>query len=141
MGANMLDFAKDEAQLVWRRYNNMLVANSILLGFIGQLILRGDITQKIIPAGACILGLVITLCWLFLTSYGWSLSHRWLLSAEDDCKKVAGVYKDWVKKYGENFRRIQCGVLHIWSSLSLVLLMLVFCILFIYGQLSLSVFY
>ena len=66
------DFAGRESQLVWNRYNCMVIANSILLGFIGQLTAKKD-GSGLLESIACSVGLVIALLWLFITSYGWSL--------------------------------------------------------------------
>lgn len=97
---NLIDIASREAQLVWSRYNCMVIANSILLGFIGQLTVKRD-TQSLLGVIACLVGLIIALLWLFTTSYGWSLSSSWFRASKggDDGKsEIYKVYKNWLNK-------------------------------------------
>ena len=97
---DLADFAEREAQLVWSRYNCMVIANSILLGFIGQSTVQRD-TKSLLGMIACLIGLVIALLWLFTTSYGWSLSSFWFRASkgDDDGKSdIYKVYEDWLNK-------------------------------------------
>lgn len=97
------DLAYIQAQLIWSRYNAMIVANAVLIGFIGQLALSSD--RKPITPIVCGLGLFLTLIWWRITSVGWSLMHAWLEAIpKDNDDKIADtvklpekVYKDWVK--------------------------------------------
>ena len=87
----LVDFATKEAQLIWNRYGCMVVANSILLGFIGQLAIQKCYGGPL-RICACGVGLLIAFLWLFITSYGWSLSQYILENTSSDELKV---YDSW----------------------------------------------
>ncbi len=95
----LVDFATKESQLVWNRYGCMVVANSILLGFIGQLATK-KCYGGLLGICACGMGLLIALVWLFITSYGWHLSWYILKQSGSDELKV---YKQWKKEKWDNF--------------------------------------
>jgi hypothetical protein len=55
-----------ERTVVWQRYQALLLANSIVFGFMG----RGDLsTAYVLIAG--VLGLMLCFCWWHLTNDGW----------------------------------------------------------------------
>lgn len=88
---DLVDFSTKEAQLVWNRYGCMVVANSILLGFIGQLAIK-EHPFGMLEILACFMGLLIALMWLFITSYGWHLS--WYALCQSDSEELK-VYNQW----------------------------------------------
>lgn len=90
----LVDFATKDAQLVWNRYGCMVVAHSILLGFIGQLAIK-KCNGISLGIWACGIGLLIALLWLFITSYGWSLS--WYILKKSDAIELK-VYQEWKAK-------------------------------------------
>ena len=53
------------ADVIWSRYNAMVVADTVLIGFLGA---SKDEQQLLIPGA--IAGLVLTAFWWLLTSYG-----------------------------------------------------------------------
>lgn len=87
------DAAQRDAQLVWMRYHYMMIANSILLAFIGQLATKDNV-KGLLGVSACLFGLFISLLWLFLTSYGWSCSNELFQASEGDVLKA---YRGWKK--------------------------------------------
>lgn len=90
----LCDFATKDAQLVWNRYGCMVVANSIFLGFIGQLATK-KCNVNSLGIWACGIGLLIALLWLFLTSYGWSLSSYVFYKSKTPQQKA---YREWKAK-------------------------------------------
>jgi hypothetical protein len=88
--------AEHEADLVWTRYYSLIVAHAILLGFVGQLISSSSASPGNtasaqvgkpggtlwLALGGCIFGMLVTVLWSLITSYGWSLSHAWLRRAD-----------------------------------------------------------
>lgn len=116
----LADFATKDAQLVWNRYGCMVVANSILLGFIGQLATK-KCNGSSLGVCACGMGLLIALLWLFITSYGWSLSWYALSKSNTNQKEI---YIKWKDKMWENRPKDP-----IWFCAHLVIL--AFCIAYI----------
>lgn len=55
--------------IVWSRYNAMVVADTVLLGFLGSS------NEEMLFVPGAIAGIGITVFWWLLTSYGWSLLH------------------------------------------------------------------
>ena len=88
-----------EAQLVWNRFNAMMVAHSIILGALGTKI--GDATNQIyVLIGSCI-GILLTYLWWALTSLGWSLQQAWIKSTNSstsDPNTALQVYDSWKKQ-------------------------------------------
>lgn len=72
------------ADLVWSRYNAMAVADTVLISFLGS-----SNTDPLLIPGA-IAGIVVTVLWWLLTSYGWSLLHA---------EGVPQKYVDWRSKF------------------------------------------
>lgn len=70
------------ADVVWSRYNAMVVADTVLFGFLTQ-----EHVPCLVKIWGSVTGIAVTVCWWLLTSYGWSLLH-----AE---KAVTKKYKDW----------------------------------------------
>jgi hypothetical protein len=97
----LIDFATKEAQLVWNRYGCMIVANAIFLGFIGQLATKESNVNSL-EIYACGMGLIIALVWLFLTSYGWSLSAYAFSKSGTPEQKV---YQQWKEKVRSRHKR------------------------------------
>ncbi len=95
---SLVKFATEDSQLVWSRYGCMVVANSILLGFTGQLAIK-KCHVGWLGIWACSIGLFIAFVWLFITSYGWHLSWHTLTESGSEELKV---YEEWKKKvWGE----------------------------------------
>lgn len=59
-----------EKQLIWQRYQAMLVANSIGFGFI-----TGNLSAPPRAMLGCAFGLLLCLFWLRVTKFGWN--HMW----------------------------------------------------------------
>ena len=116
----LTDFATKDAQLVWNRYGCMVVANSILLGFIGQLATK-KCNGSSLGIYACGMGLLIALLWLFLTSYAWSLSSYLLYKSKTPQLKA---YEEWEKRMWNNLPKDP-----MWVFTHLVIL--VFCVAYI----------
>ncbi len=116
----LVDFATKDSQLIWNRYGCMVVANSILLGFIGQLATKKYNSGWFGLCG-CLIGLLIALLWLFITSYGWSLSWYTLKKSESDELKV---YEEWKKEKWDNLPKDP-----IWLCAHLVILL--FCLAYV----------
>lgn len=116
----LADFATKEAQLVWNRYNCMLVANSIFLGFIGQSAIGRNTSS--LGICACGIGLIIALAWLFLTSYAWSLSSYVFYKSKTPQKDA---YVNWKKRMWGNRRKDP-----MWFFAHLVIL--VFCLAYFF---------
>lgn len=73
------------ADLVWSRYNAMVVAATVLLGFIAQ-----DEVPCLLKIYGAVMGVVATVLWWLLTSFGWSLLHA---------EGVKQSYTDWRSKF------------------------------------------
>ena len=58
------------ADVVWSRYNAMVVADTVLFGFLTQ-----EHVPCLVKIWGSVTGIAVTVCWWLLTSYGWSLLH------------------------------------------------------------------
>ena len=92
-GNDLLDSANHEADLVWSRYNAMVVADTIFIAAIAA------ITQNtcLAFAGSCV-GILLTAIWWILTSAGWALSHAMLNAAGENPTTSVRVYHDWCNR-------------------------------------------
>lgn len=90
-----MSVAHVEAQLVWNRYRCMLIANSILLGFVGHLAAQSN--RYWLGLISCLVGLVIALLWLFITSYGWSLSSRFFRAVMNTDIQGPDIFEEYQK--------------------------------------------
>jgi hypothetical protein len=98
-----------EKQLIWQRYSAMLLANSIVLGFITNA-LTGDETRRffLLLIGACAFGIILCVLWGVLNHAGWSFEYSldrharkftWYKSPKESCKwsinpMNVGIYRD-----------------------------------------------
>jgi hypothetical protein len=62
-----------ERSAIWQRYNSMLLANSIVFGFLA----RQSTLQATDLVFATVFGLALCAAWLTLTLSGWSLFNLW----------------------------------------------------------------
>ncbi|MFV1950857.1 MAG: hypothetical protein ACC630_02695 [Nitrospinota bacterium] len=95
------ELAKIEAQLVWNRYNAMVVTNAVLIGFLAQLVISENETKMIGILG-CVFGLIIALIWWRITGVGWSLAHAYLNAIPNDNNSdptLEKVYENWTRKF------------------------------------------
>ena len=73
------ELMKNEAQLVWGRYNAMLTANSLVALILGAILTKSD--RRPVDLATIVLsslfGIVLSTFWYKLTKNGWELSHRW----------------------------------------------------------------
>jgi len=72
-----------EGELIWSKFNAMLVANSIVLAIIGILVGSNPSTSPMLLVGMPIVGLVLCLQWFLLTERGFSTYVYWILSARE----------------------------------------------------------
>ena len=93
------DIANFNGNLVWTRYNAHLVANSIVLGFIGHLVAPSPTVDqsRVVPMVACLFGLTLTALWWRITSAGWSLMHSWLSVMPANERPPENGYEKWKK--------------------------------------------
>ena len=104
---NSREFTFYEGQLIWSRFNAMVVAHAVLIGFISQAALSDagaevyDITSKMVVVVGCVAGAQLALVWWRITSVGWSLQHAWLNKVKSDKNDVAPkeVYEKWTKRF------------------------------------------
>ena len=68
------DVGHPGAELVWSRYNAMIVASTVGLGFLGQLASSQSDVKSYLAVAASLLGAAVCVLWWLITSYGWSLS-------------------------------------------------------------------
>jgi hypothetical protein len=71
-----------EGQLIWARYNAMLVANSVVLAAIG-LTVGDDDASLALGAGLPIAGMVLCVLWWNLIVRGFDYYAYWILSARE----------------------------------------------------------
>jgi len=116
MKGTVRDIANFNGNLVWTRYEAFLVANSIVLGFIGQLVSDGAAESPVVRLVACVFGLLLTALWWWITSAGWSLMHSWLSVMPDDELPPENGYKNWKDKC-----RVQGNQDPIWWAAHLVI--------------------
>ena len=93
---DLLDFAGHEADIIWSRYNAMVVADTIFIAAIAA------ITENtcLAFAGSCV-GIILTAIWWIVTSAGWSLSHAMLHAIGNEGKAAGtplGVYQAWCSR-------------------------------------------
>lgn len=65
--------ARHEANLVWSRYNAMVVAATVGVGLLGQVVDKPELA--VLGLAGSVFGVVGTIFWWLITSFGWSLSH------------------------------------------------------------------
>lgn len=91
---DLLAFASHEADLIWSRYNAMVVADTIFIAAIAAITTNTGLAF----AGSCV-GIILTAIWWILTSAGWALSHAMLDAiGQGDTgtnKTPVRVYQDW----------------------------------------------
>jgi len=71
-----------EGELVWSKFNAMLVANSIILAIIG-LIITSQRELPVFSIGMPIAGLILCLLWFLATKRGFDSYIYWILSARE----------------------------------------------------------
>lgn len=90
------EIAYIQAQLIWSRYNAMIVAHSILIGFLAA----SPPGSNAIAILGCIIGLLLALIWWRMTSVGWSFMHALLKrTPQDDTATPEKIYDEWTKKF------------------------------------------
>ncbi len=83
----------EEANLIWNRYNAMIVANSISMA-----VLTGALSNDISNRGGFLIsfmGVIIVSLWWLITSFGWHLLHTHLGLNGSDSK----TYHKWRKQF------------------------------------------
>ena len=75
--STLLAMANTDTQLVWARYNAMLVAESILLAFVGLSLQAQHGKPSWLSLGAVIAAVILAWLWWLLTIAGWNASHWW----------------------------------------------------------------
>jgi len=82
-----------EGDSIWTRFNAMLVANSVILAFIG-LIYGSTGPSPIFKKGLAITGLLLCMVWLILTKRAFDYYKYWILSARElEEKHLSSVVK------------------------------------------------
>ena len=71
-----------EGELVWSKFNAMLVANSIVLALIGFTLNSNQLPQ-VLAVGMPVAGLLLCLAWFLLTKRGFDNYVYWILSARE----------------------------------------------------------
>ncbi|MCE7925626.1 MAG: hypothetical protein DYG98_21450 [Haliscomenobacteraceae bacterium CHB4] len=71
-----------EGELIWSKYNAMLVANSIVMGILGFAISSSNVSvPKYYMIGLCVVGIVLCLAWYQLMKRGYDTLIYWVFSA------------------------------------------------------------
>jgi hypothetical protein len=71
-----------EGQMIWARYNAMLIANSVVLAAIGLTAGNQD-TALVFRAGLPVAGILLCLLWWSLLARGFDYYAYWILSARE----------------------------------------------------------
>ena len=105
-----LEIAMTQGQLVWSRYNAMIVAHAVLIGFLGQAAVSESSGPKTIAVLGCVVGFLLALVWWRITSVGWSLMHAWLWAVppEEGPDTPVTIYERWTEKF--IFRHFQDSI-------------------------------
>lgn len=74
-----VDFVRSEEQGIWARFNAMLVANSIIVAFIGQIFNK----SKELVFLSSLFGLFLCFMWFFLIKRGFNYREYFVLSARE----------------------------------------------------------
>ena len=77
-----IDLLVYEGELIWARFNAMLVANTIIITIIGFSI-SSSRPLSVILVGMPILGMVLCGMWFFLTKRGFDYYKYWVFSARE----------------------------------------------------------
>lgn len=74
-----------EGELIWSRFNSMLVANSVLVAIIGFSYLSTAplASSPVVTIGAPLAGIVVTVIWGYLTELGTSHLDNWLVARRE----------------------------------------------------------
>jgi len=82
-----------EGELIWSRFNSMLVANSVLVAIIGFSYLSTVplASSPVVTFGAPLAGLVVTVAWWRLTDIGNGHLENWLQARKE---LLAGYFRD-----------------------------------------------
>ena len=72
-----------QTQLIWSRFNVVIVANSIILGAVGLTIVSGHSLSASLTRPLCLVGLVVSLAWLCTYRRACQLSSYFLSSARE----------------------------------------------------------
>ena len=95
MNKVITNIANNQLQLVWQRYNVMIVVHAILMGFIGQLAWSWkDKTDLVLGISGCLIGLILVILWLIMTSAGWSISHAYVNASINQFTEIYSKWKD-----------------------------------------------
>src|SRR6266404_4446714 len=72
-------FMHTEATLIWMRFNVMLLANAVFLGFLT----RNERPSALLTIVACVFGIALCIAWAILTYVGWKyLTERFTAARE-----------------------------------------------------------
>ena len=99
----LIKCADNEKNLVWTRFNALLVANAVWLSFVTLWAVSSNGKSSITPIQGLIwssAGLVLAYVWWLLTSYGWSLLHAYLDEIPNQIEHA--VYKRWRSRVWKN---------------------------------------
>ena len=90
-----------QGQLVWSRYNAMIVAHAVLIGFLGQAAVSDSSAPNTIVVFGCVIGVLLALIWWRITSVGWSLMHAWLgaVPQEEGIVTPEMIYEKWANRF------------------------------------------
>jgi len=72
-----------QTQLIWSRFNVVIVANSIILGAIGLTIVSGHLLSASLTRLLCLVGLVVSLAWLYTYRRACQLNSYLVSSARE----------------------------------------------------------
>lgn len=86
----LVGFASHEAELIWSRYNAMVVADTIFIAAIAAIA-----KDKSWAFGGACAGILLTAIWWLLTSAGWSLSHAMIYAIDGQPQGPIRVYQQW----------------------------------------------
>ena len=62
-----ISVVNSERSAVWQRYNTMLIANSIIIGFL----VKHELGQALYVVAGCAFGLLLCVLWWLITEDGW----------------------------------------------------------------------
>ena len=94
-----------EVQMIWARYNAMLLANSIVLAVIAQFLIaaikESSIALVIIPSFMSLVGIVLCIFWLCMTERKTKISMFYRFSARKLEEKCLGDNVNMIEKCGD----------------------------------------
>ena len=117
-----VDLVNSERETIWARHNALLVANSLIVGALA-ISPAAFWTSKWAPIAMLGAGLLISIAWFLITTYGWLVMRRHAEFASDF---VAAHFKHLPNPFADPTYRRSSRWIHVLAITMIVIFMLIY---------------